>query len=265
MDGPRPPDTCHMFDKLSVVIPTRNEAPRIGRFLTSLPDSVELVVVDASSDTTVEVIRALRPHNTRVISSSAGIAEARQIGVQAARGEWLLFSDADVRFDPGYFGNLAPYLRCDAFYGPKLGTGTHPVYDALFNGGQRACNVLGVPAASGSNMGLRRTVFDAVGGFRADLPVNEDTELLLRVARRGHHVAYAAELAVRSLDDRRLDRGATRKLLHSVSRSALLLLGLYIPLPQRLLRHDWGYWKPGRGRGAKRPTKPPTPPTTRGA
>jgi glycosyltransferase involved in cell wall biosynthesis len=242
-----------MFDQLSVVIPTRNEAPRIGRFLTSLPEAVELVVVDASDDTTVEVIQALRPRNTRLIRCGAGIAEARQLGARAARGEWLIFSDADVRFDPAYFGRLRAYLRADGVYGPKYSTGAHPVYDFCFNGGQRVCHAAGVPAASGSNMAVRRGAFEALGGFRLDLPVNEDTDLFLRLARRGFRVAYAPDLAVRSLDDRRLDRGATRKLLHSVSRSALLLLGLYLPLPQRLLRHDWGYWRQRRP-----PEVPPT-------
>jgi glycosyltransferase involved in cell wall biosynthesis len=236
-----------VLDRLSVVVPTRNEAHRISELLTSLPDALELVVVDASDDATPEVIAALRPRKTRVIRSAAGIAEARQIGAAAASGEWLLFTDADVRFAPGYFARVGSYVAADAFYGPKRATGTHRSYDAVFNAGQRLIHALGIPAASGSNMAVRREALEAIGGFRLDLPVNEDTELFLRLTRRGFRAVYAADLPVISTDDRRLDVGATRKLVHSVLRSALLLAGLYVPVPQRLLRHDWGYWRAARG------------------
>lgn len=231
-----------MLDGLSVIVPTRNEAALIGAFLAGLPERLELVVVDASDDDTPAIIEHLRPHNTQVIRAPAGIAEAREIGAAAARGDWLLFSDADVRFAPGYFDRIQRYVAADAVYGPKHATTAYRWYSRAFTGGQRLAHVLGLPAASGSNMAVRRSVLGAVGGFRLDLPVNEDSELFLRLAHRGYRIVFAPDLAVHSLDDRRLQRGAARKLLHSTARCALIALGLRIPLPQRLLRHDWGYW-----------------------
>jgi glycosyltransferase involved in cell wall biosynthesis len=235
-----------MDNRLSIVIPTRDEAAVIGAFLAAVPASVELVVVDASDDATPEIVLGTRPHNTRVIRSRAGIAQARQIGAEAARGEWLLFSDADVRFASGYFERVGAHLVGDAFYGAKLATAAHPVYNRSFAAGQRLCHRLGFAAGSGSNMAVRRAAFAAIGGFRLDLPVNEDSELLLRMVHRGYRVAYVPELQVLSLNDRRLDRGATRKLLHSAVRCALIAAALRVPLPQRLLRHDWGYWRQPR-------------------
>jgi glycosyltransferase involved in cell wall biosynthesis len=245
-------DTCPATPaRVSVIIPTRNEARSIAAFLESLPPDVDLIVVDASDDPTPAIIAARRPERTLVIRAPVGIAAARQLGAQAARGDWLLFSDADVRFTPGYFARLAPYLAFDAFYGVKRATAAHPWYDCCFGAGQRVCHRLGIPAASGSNMAVRREAFAAVGGFRADLPVNEDSELMLRLARHGYRVAFAPDLAVDSLDDRRLDRGALRKLLHSASRTALLAAGLYVPVPQRWLRHDWGYWRRAERKAAE--------------
>jgi glycosyltransferase involved in cell wall biosynthesis len=235
-----------MLERLSIIIPTRNEAAVIGAFLATLPPAAELIVVDASDDATPAIIRQQRPHHTHVIRSAARIAEARQIGAQAAGGEWLLFSDADVRFAPDYFLHLPAALAGDAFYGPKYATAAHPVYTRSFVAGQRMLHRIGIPAASGSNMAVRRDPFAAVGGFRLDLPVNEDSELFLRLAHYGFTTHYAPDLAVYSLDDRRLDRGATRKLLHSIARCAIIAAGFHIPLPQRLLRHDWGYWSPPR-------------------
>lgn len=228
--------------EISVIVPTRNEAQNIPAFLESLPATVELIVVDASTDGTDALIRHLRPTRTRIIRSHARIAEARQLGAQAAHGRWLVFSDADVRFAPDYFDQLARAIHADACYGPKYATPAYPRYSQLFNAGQRALDRLGIAAASGSNMVIRRTALRAVGGFRRDLLVNEDTELMLRMRRRGFRVQYVQQLAVHALDDRRLDRGVARKLLHSLSRNLVILINLYIPLPQRWLRHDWGYW-----------------------
>lgn len=241
--------TCDLCD-VSVVIPTRNEARNIGPFLASLHPAVELVVVDASDDGTDTLIMQLRPTRTTVIRSSAPIALARQIGAQAAQGHWIIFSDADVCFEPGYFDHLLQHITGDAFYGPKYSTPIYQRYSQFFNACQRVIHRLGIPAASGSNMGLRREVFEQVGGIRLDLPVNEDTELMMRVSRQGFRVDYVRVLAVRSIDDRRLARGVLLKTLHSLSRNMLLFLNCYVPMPRRWLRHDWGYW---RVRNARRP------------
>jgi glycosyltransferase involved in cell wall biosynthesis len=241
--------THYITQRLSVIVPTRNEAARIHGLLASLPDTVELVVVDASDDETPQIIQLLRPHNTRIIRSRAHIAAAREIGARAARGEWLLFSDADVAFEPGYFDRITRYLdSADAFYGPKYATTAHTAYSVSFNSGQRLMHALGIPAASGSNMAVRRDAFEVVGGFRRDLPVNEDSELFLRLAYHRYRICYALDLGVRSLDDRRLQLGAARKMIHSVARMTMLFVNLYIPLPQRWLQHDWGYWRRSRGR-----------------
>jgi glycosyltransferase involved in cell wall biosynthesis len=230
------------LDDLSVILPTRNERSNIVAFLASLHPAVELVVVDASDDGTDELIQQLRPDRTLLIRSDARIARARQIGAQAARGSWLIFTDADVRFEPGYFARLTGAEMAQAWYGPKHATLAYPYYSRFFNVCQRVIHRLGIPAASGSNMGLHRSLFERIGGFRLDLPVNEDTELMMRVRRTSVRVDYIRELAVRSLDDRRLNRGVILKTLHTLGRNTLLFVNLYIPLPQRWLCHDWGYW-----------------------
>jgi glycosyltransferase involved in cell wall biosynthesis len=246
------------LDDVSVIVPTKDERAHLPAFLASLPPAVELVVVDASRDGTDRLAEELRPERTRVIRSSLGIAAARQVGARAASGRVLLFSDVDVRFEPGYWQALPAVLAADAFYGPKRTTSAWPRYGRAFVGAQGLLHRLGVPAASGSNMGVRRDVFEAVSGFREDLPVNEDTELMMRVARRGFRVLWRPELAVRSLDDRRLRAGVVFKSAHSLTRGLLLLLDQRLTLPRRLLAHDWGYWRRGRP-----PLATPPPPEAR--
>jgi glycosyltransferase involved in cell wall biosynthesis len=234
------------LDDVSVIVPTKDERAHLPAFLASLPAAVELVVVDASRDGTDRLAAELRPARTRVIRSPCGIAAARQIGARAARGRVLLFSDVDVRFEPGYWDALPPVLHADAFYGPKLTTDAYPRYGRAFVAAQELLHRLGVPAASGSNMAVRRDVFDAVGGFREDLPVNEDTELMMRVAQRGFRVLWRRELAVRSLDDRRLRAGVAFKSVHSLTRGLLLFVDQRLAVPRRFVAHDWGYWRRGR-------------------
>ncbi|HEU4657139.1 MAG TPA: glycosyltransferase [Capillimicrobium sp.] len=91
---------------VSVVIPARDEAARIGPCLAGLRgvDAEVLVVDDRSSDATAEVARAA---GARVIEGRAlpagwvGKAWALQQGLEAARGSWVVFLDADTRPKPG--------------------------------------------------------------------------------------------------------------------------------------------------------------------
>lgn len=252
-----------LVSRLSVVVPTRNERHNIGALLESLPAEVELVVVDARHDGTAHRVLRERPSRTRIAQGNLPIAPARQLGAELATGEWLLFTDADVRFTPGYFERLPAVLDgCDAAYGLKLATRDHAAYGRAFRIGQQVLDHIGIAAASGSNMLIRRDVL-LRRGFRLDLPVNEDTELMLRLRHLGHRVRFAPELAVESIDDRRLTSGAWRKLLHSVARNALIALGLRVPLPRRWLTGDWGYWRDA-GRAVEWAGVAPRTPMNRG-
>jgi glycosyltransferase involved in cell wall biosynthesis len=236
--------------RISVVVPTANERHNVERFLRSIPHAVEVVVVDSSNDGTADRIRAVRPERTVIIPARATIGEARQLGAAAAGGDLLVFSDADVRFGVAYFRRLARRPPAGVFFGPKRATESHRTYDRTFLNGQRLLWLLRIPAATGSNMGMRRAAFEALGGFRLDLPANEDTELIFRARHAGLPVEWRPDCPVYSLDDGRLDNGSLRKLAHSTARCALLLLSRSVPVPLRWLRSDWGYWRRTRPRPA---------------
>lgn len=227
---------------LTVVVPTRNEARNIGRFLSSLPADLSVVVVDSSDDDTPDRVIRQRPRSTTVIRATVNIAAARQLGSQASTTRWVLFTDADVVFGADYFDRLARVELDPAVAGIVGVKGTLNGYDGYhrwFVRGQAALMALGIPAATGSNMLVRRDVLDRLGGFDPALSVNEDTELMFRVRRAGDLVVFRPDLAVLSFDHRRLDAGVFRKIAHGALRNTALYLGLF---PARLRCSDGGYW-----------------------
>lgn len=88
---------------LSVVVPARDSAPWLGEALESIlnqdiPDLEVLVVDNGSTDGTGHVVEGFvsRDHRVRRIGSEARSAgSARNDGVKAASGEFLVFADAD--------------------------------------------------------------------------------------------------------------------------------------------------------------------------
>lgn len=81
--------------RVSVVILTKNEEPRIARCLKSVRWADEVVIVDGeSTDRTVEICEQ---YGARVISHrfEGSFAQERNLGLQHARGEWVLQIDAD--------------------------------------------------------------------------------------------------------------------------------------------------------------------------
>jgi glycosyltransferase involved in cell wall biosynthesis len=225
---------------ITVIVPTRNEAHNMPTFLGSLPEEVSLVVVDASDDSTPQIIGRLRPRRSTVVRQDPGtIAEARQLGADFSATAWLVFADADISFHSQYFSRLCRRDGWDAVYGPKQSHREFTRYYRWFAHGQHLSHWLGIPAASGSNLALRRDALNAVGGFDPELVCNEDSELIWRIKRAGFAVRYDPNLIVYANDHRRLYRGLWRKSLHSIIRCALLFFNA---MPSRWRGSDWGYW-----------------------
>lgn len=225
---------------LTLILPTRDEAHNISAFLASVPADVRLIVVDASRDETPDLIEKLRPDNTLVLREPATVTEARQRGAELAKTDWLLFSDADVVFAPDYFDRLTRLEGHAVYYGPKLSRERYRGYYRWIAKGQAISHSIGIPAASGSNLLVPRSALAAVGGFDLRLNCNEDSELVWRIKRAGFRVRFLPDLEVYAIDHRRIERGRTRKTLHSLARCALLYTNL---MPHKLRSLDWGYWQ----------------------
>ena len=94
--------------KYSIIIPHKNVPDLLQRCLDSIPkrDDIQIIIVDDNSDSTIvdfEHFPGLGQANTEVYfdKTGRGAGKARNIGLEHAQGEWVLFADADDYFEAG--------------------------------------------------------------------------------------------------------------------------------------------------------------------
>jgi len=125
---------------LSVVIPVYNERATIREVIdrvhaVDVPKEI-IVVDDASTDGTREVLAGLDPGRVRVLyhERNRGKGAALRTGFQHARGEIVIVQDADLEYDPQeYHGLIRPIQegKADVVFGSRF-LGGHPHRVLLF-------------------------------------------------------------------------------------------------------------------------------------
>lgn len=188
---------------ISVIVPAYRAAHYLGDTLGALQHSTlprarwELIVVDdASPDATGDIAATIADRVVRLAGRPRGPGGARNAGAEVARGEWLLFIDADVRV---HADTLATFLAA---------TEEHPQAVAIFgayddrpaapqlvsqyrNLLHRYVHLRGAGSADtfwAGCGGVRREAFLEVDGFdteRFPRPQIEDIELGYRLRDRG--------------------------------------------------------------------------------
>jgi len=198
---------------LTICIPARNEERNVEAVVrgalanAGVPLEV-LVYDDQSTDRTPTILAALRGEDARVRAVTTEPLPAgwngKQWGCermgQAARGQWLLFTDADVRFTPDCFARaLAEAARLDAALLstiPREETGTFlerlvvpMIHWMLFSWlpmpRMRATNDPATSAGCGQFLLVRRDAWLAAGGHAAFRDSMHDGIKLPRNVRRG--------------------------------------------------------------------------------
>jgi len=199
---------------ISAVVPVRNGGEYIARCLIALLESeyeeFEVIVVDdASTDNTVGVCRNT---GAKIISldRQSGPAAARNRGAKSARGDIVLFIDADVVINNDTIELIAKAFTenpdTSAVFGSYDDTPDAPDFISQYRNllhhyiHQRAKkDATTFWTGCGA---IRKAVFEELGGFdeiRHPVPSMEDIEIGLRMSERGYKIILDKNIQVKHL------------------------------------------------------------------
>lgn len=205
----------HQDIRVSVIVPAFNSQTTIARCLQALErqtlsqEHYEVIVVDdGSTDDTRGRVQSYA--QTRLLTQRhAGPAAARNLGAQHARGEIVLFTDADCEPAPDWLEQmLAPFADAQVA-GVKGVYLTHQQaivarfvqveYETRYERMARHMARSGrIDFIDTYAAGYRRNVFLDSGGFDTAFTTAsvEDQELSFRIARQGHRLVFAPHAIV---------------------------------------------------------------------
>ncbi|GBR77388.1 glycosyl transferase GTA-type super family [Candidatus Termititenax dinenymphae] len=211
--------------KISVVVPTMNEEkylqPCIDSFQAQTYKDFEVVAIDASKDSTPKICTEAGWKVVKQVSK--GVSLARAEGFAATSGEIVACTDADTAVDKQWTERVAKAFENDkvvCVYGPVYLRECGPVltfvagvfYNTIF---LRFSRWIRRDNVSGQNFAIRKSAYDAIGGFRADLVTAEDVDLGLRVRKLGK-VIYDKKMGVHTSARRLLAEGPLHFIGHNI-------------------------------------------------
>lgn len=203
----------------SVIICSRNRASKLAECLARLPRQsfeqfeVELILVDsASDDETGELMQAhaaQAPYPVKcVIAPQVGLGLARNLGIEVASRELLVFTDDDCYMEKQYIAELLHHFDKSRFQfcGGRILLWDETDAMASVNYHNEfflipAGSFLPAGTIQGANMVIHRDVIDKVGGFHPQMGAGtklrcEDVELLGRACMNGFTGAHLPQLVV---------------------------------------------------------------------
>ena len=215
---------------LSIVICSYNRASYISDALTSLYCQsaglyeFEVIIVDNNStDNTKEVYAQWRQTNTNgqftfISETKQGASFARNMGATIAKGEWVCFMDDDAVATPNYVENILKHIqnKPDAVgFGGRIIPKYIPAEPKWmsyyvsslvgnFDYAPIACAFENGKYPLESNMIVKKTVYDQIGGFNVNLPGvvgtlrigGEGKELFYKILALGHKIYYDPSICI---------------------------------------------------------------------
>jgi len=194
---------------LSIIIPTLNEEKYLPHLLEDLArqheQNFEVIVVDAcSEDNTKKGISPFREKfPLRFLSSSKrNVAFQRNHAVKFAKGNYLIFLDADCRVLATFTKRLSIAI---AKYGgllflpslaPDVNTPKNKLIFTVVNAVVEASQSIGRPLPTASAMFMEKSFFTMIGGYSENTFVGEDHDFVLRAKRWGVRAKFLKDVRV---------------------------------------------------------------------
>jgi glycosyltransferase involved in cell wall biosynthesis len=195
---------------ISVVIPAYNAAGTIGNCVRALTQQstprgeYEIIVVDdGSTDQTAVIAEAAGAQVIR--QSNQGPAAARNHGVEMARGDLILFTDADCEPFPDWIERMSAPFAAPDISGAKgtyrtrqrepIARLTQAEFEDKYTRMRQCATIDFIDTYSAA---YRRDLFVRAGGFDETFPPSsaEDVELSFRLAEQGARLCFAPEAQV---------------------------------------------------------------------
>jgi glycosyltransferase involved in cell wall biosynthesis len=202
--------------QISVIVPARNEEASLAGCLASLVAqtgvSFEIIVVDDdSTDRTSEIANSFAGQGVRVVKAApppagwTGKNNAVATGARGARGEWLLFTDADTIHLPGSLAgaldearrrgvsmlSYSPQQIVETFWEKAVMPVIFGELAATYQPSRVSDPRSAVAAANGQYILIAREAYDAVGGHASVADhILEDVALARAVKRSGRKIFF---------------------------------------------------------------------------
>ena len=183
---------------ISFIIPTLNEEKVIEKILSCIAQysgPKEIIISDGKSkDRTIEIVRK---YTDKIVIHSKPtrqtIGEARNAGAKIAKGDFLVFLDADTYIENphSFFGEIlqiflekkdliAVTVSIRVFKEMET-VGDKIVFTSLGYLNYFLNNLVGSAGAAGEFQMIKRSAFEQVGGFSEKIVASEDYELFRRL------------------------------------------------------------------------------------
>lgn len=219
-------------DKISVIIPCHNEQETIRDSIQSFRNQTlkpyEIIVVDDySKDNSVEIVKKIKGIKLIKNKSNLGPAAARNRGAKIAKGNYLIFAEADGKYSFNYLEKVIPLLKDKNVGGVLSGrrivwTDKNSLFvkfqnlkweivEKMMDKGKR--EIIGAWA-------FRKKLFLEMKGYNEKYWIGEDVELADRIKLRGYQLMWVSgtyfyhkdpDTLQKFIQDRKRRRNETRK------------------------------------------------------
>ena len=195
--------------KVSVVVCSYNGAATLRGCLEALhkvdyPDFEVILVDDGSKDATQSIVAEF-PLVKNILQPNRGLSVARNVGMHAASGEIIAYTDSDCMPDSDWLYFLVSTLLHSSYAavgGPNLNppaTGPIPAAVAACPGAPTHVLLSDTEAEHipGCNMAYWKSVLEEIGGFDPEFrKAGDDVDLCWRLIQAGHRVGFSPSALV---------------------------------------------------------------------
>jgi glycosyltransferase involved in cell wall biosynthesis len=203
------------ISKVSVIIPTYNRAQSIGRSVDSVlkqsyQDFEIIVVDDGSTDNTRDILFSFGNHIKCIRQDNKGPSTARNVGINASKGEYVAFLDSDDYFMKSNLETKISFLQSNPQIGwvysdwayvddedndIEKGSSKFRYSEKKLNGNIFEELLKSRNFISPCTVVVRKSILEDIGHFDPLIPSQEEYDLWLRISLK-YPVYYVDKVLV---------------------------------------------------------------------